>query len=138
MDRLVDRLIDSLTGPMAGRRISPAVMIIPVEQHPPALHVCGYHLSVLELFVSAWRTCFSRTLPGRGPAALTGDLIRAVPGLADGANARSACSGNPAACTGVKKGRLAAPLFATPIVQCIWGGLSSPEWVTYTQSHTLE
>ncbi|SOZ66539.1 hypothetical protein CBM2625_B10335 [Cupriavidus taiwanensis] len=36
-----------------------------------------------------------------------------------------------------QEGALAAPLFATPIVQCICGGLSSPVWVTYSQSHPL-
>ncbi|GLC90660.1 hypothetical protein Tamer19_00680 [Cupriavidus sp. TA19] len=136
MDRLVDRLMDSLTGPMAGRRISPAVMIIPVEQHPPALHVCGYHLSVLEYLCLRGARVSARSLVVALPPclAVSSELS---PDWRTAPKARSVCSGNPAACTGVKKGRLAAPLFATPIVQCIWGGLSSPEWVTYTQSHTF-
>ncbi|CAJ97359.1 h16_B2577 [Cupriavidus necator H16] len=66
----MERLLVSLTGPIAGRRISPAVMIIPVEQHPPALHVCGYHLSVFELVFCLRGARVSRTLPDGGYAAL--------------------------------------------------------------------
>lgn len=32
-------------------------MIIPVEQHPPALHVYVYHFFGLGIFLSAWRAC---------------------------------------------------------------------------------